>query len=118
MENVTVAEIAADAKRVAAAADAQCMEDDPLGLQQLKAVAEGSSSDETESSSSSEDDMDYAKDLLKNPAAALRSQRQQRKFMGLIGGPPAPPHSMATAARHAAHGETITIDEPMPPTST
>ena len=40
----------------------------------------------------------------------------ERKLIGKIA--PAPPHSMVTAARHAAHGETIVIDEPMPPTST
>ena len=122
LEEVSVAEFAADAKRVPAAADAQCKEDDPLGLQQLGAVSEKSSSDEEERGSSSDEDMDQGAltSLLQDPtaaAAAVMTQRRQRKLIGKTA--PAPPHSMVAAARHAAQAGMITIvvDEPVPPST-
>ena len=111
LEVATVEEIAADSKRVAAAADAQSSERDPLGLFDIE---EGGIDEEDNSSRSSDESMDAVKDALKDPVAAKESQRQHRRAICLTEAP-APPHSMVAAAKRAAEpsdssGDAVMIE--------
>ena len=113
MESFTTAQIAEDAQRVAAMADAQGTEDDPLGLAAMPEESSSEEEVEVKSSSSSDDDM---KGLTQDfPVEAIANQRKQRKILGSNRGAPPPPYSMESAARSAAaQSEVIVLDAPLP----